>query len=145
MSVRFGTSDWAAALVKEINDSSEYRNAAKSWGSDFNGNMLFHFQADEQLAKPLHLFIRLKEGQCQGAEFVPAPNHDGAGFVLRAPFALWKDILERKTLAASAILTGKMKVDGGKMILLKHTAANRALIHCTSSVETDFGPTERVQ
>ncbi len=138
MTVKFGTDEWADALVAEINGSSEYKNAAKNWATDFNGNMLFAFEADDQLKTPLQLLIRLKEGQCQGADFIDAANHDDAGFVLRAPFSLWKDILERKTLAATAILTGKMKVDGGKMTLLKHTAANRALIHCTASVETEF-------
>lgn len=138
MGVKFGTAEWAAALVEEVNGSSEYRNAAKGWGAGFNGNMLFAFEADGQLAAPLNLLIRLKEGRCEGAQFVPGDRHEEAGFVLRAPFTLWREILERKTLAATAILTGRMKVDGGKMTLLKHTAANRALIHCTASVETEF-------
>ncbi|MEZ4651632.1 MAG: SCP2 sterol-binding domain-containing protein [Candidatus Eisenbacteria bacterium] len=138
MASKFGTPEWASALVSEINGSSEYRNAAKSWGDGFNGNMIFVFEADEQLASPLHLFIELATGSCTGAEFVDRDVHEGAGFTLRAPFTLWREILERKTMAATAILTGKMKVDGGKMTLLKHTAANRALIHCTASVETEF-------
>jgi len=138
MSIAFGTDEWAQALVAEVNGSSEYRNSAQKWGSDFNGNMLFAFESDEALPDPVNLLIRLKEGTCQGAEFVSESTHDEAGFVLRAPFTLWREILERKTLAAAAILKGKMKVDGGKMTLLKHTAANRVLIHCTASVETDF-------
>lgn len=138
MAVKFGTSEWAKALVEEVNGSSEYRNAAKNWATDFNGNMVFVFEADDQLGAPLHLLIQLKQGSCSGAEFIGDASHDAAGFVLRAPFSLWREILERKTLAATAILTGRMKVDGGKMTLLKHTAANRALIHCTASVETEF-------
>jgi putative sterol carrier protein len=138
MAVKFGTPEWTEALVAEVNGSSEYRNAAKNWGADFNGNMVFVFEADGQLPAPLQLLIRLKQGSCSGAEFIAQDGHAEAGFVLRAPFTLWREILERKTLAATAILTGKMKVDGGKMTLLKHTAANRALIHCTASVDTQF-------
>ncbi len=41
-------------------------------------------------------------------------------------------------MAATAILTGKLKVEGERMQLLKHTAANRALIHCTASVDTGW-------
>jgi len=135
---KFGTSEYAAALVEEINGSSEYRNAAAKWGVGFNGNMLFAFGADDQLAEPMQLFIELSGGSCQGAEFVGDAAHPDAGFTLRAPFSLWKSILERKTMAATAILQGKMQVEGSKMTLLKHTAANRALIHCTASVETEF-------
>jgi putative sterol carrier protein len=134
----FGTAEWADALRDEINASSEYRNAADAWGLEFNGNMLFVFEADERFPRPLNLLIRLRGGRCGGAEFVPEPQHRDAGFTLRATFSLWRDILERRTLAATAILTGKMHVDGAKMTLLKHTSANRALVHCTASVDTVF-------
>ena len=71
-------------------------------------------------------------------EFVDDPEHPEAGFTLTPPFTLWRDILERRTLAATAILTGRLKVKGDRMLLLRHTAANRALIHCTASVDTDW-------
>ena len=41
-------------------------------------------------------------------------------------------------MAAAAILTGKMRVEGDKMALLQHAGASRALIHCTASVPTLF-------
>ncbi len=134
----FGTQDWADALAAEINRSSEYRNAGARWGVEFNGNMIFAFAADADLAQSLHLLIRLQGGSCQGSEFIPEESHPEADFVLRAPFSLWREILAGRTLAATAILTGKLKVKGNKMTLLKHAAAHRALIHCTSTVETTF-------
>jgi putative sterol carrier protein len=138
MAIPFGTEQWAKALVEEINGSSEYRNSAASWGEGFNGNMLLAFESDETLPQALSLLVRLKGGSCQGAEFLQESAHPEAGFVLRAPFQLWREILERKTMAATAILKGQMKVEGQKMTLLKHTAASRALIHCTASVDTTF-------
>ena len=138
MAVRFGTAEWAIALRDEINRSSEYRNAAAKWGVGFNGNLLFAFEADSALARPLYLFLRLGDGRCASAEFVSGASHSDAGFALRAPFSLWREILERKTLAATAILTGKLRVEGEKLTLLKHAGASRALIHCTASVPTEF-------
>lgn len=138
----FGDPAWCVALQSEINGSSEYRNAAAKWGVGFNGNLLFGFEADASLSAPLHLLLGLAEGRCTRAEFVSGPKHPEAGFTLRAPFSLWREILERKTLAATAILTGKMKVEGDKLTLLKHAGANRALIHCVASVPTEF-PTAR--
>ncbi|MCA9726115.1 MAG: SCP2 sterol-binding domain-containing protein [Candidatus Eisenbacteria bacterium] len=136
--IRFGTEEWAQALVGEINGSSEYRNAASAWGHDFNGDMIFAFEPDASLPAPLYLHLKLEEGSCQGAAFVSDPSSVEVGFLLRAPFRLWRDILERKTMAATAILTGKMSVEGAKMTLLKHTSSSRALIHCTASVDTEF-------
>jgi putative sterol carrier protein len=134
----FGAPEWAAALREELNRSSEYRNAAARWGVDFNGNLLFAFDSDPALKAPLYLFLGLKAGRCDRAEFVPGPSHPEAGFTLRAPFSLWREILERRTMAAAAMLTGKMRVEGDKLKLLTHAGASRALIHCTASVPTTF-------
>ena len=138
MSLAFGTEDWARALALEINGSSEYRNAAAKWGDGFNGNVLLVFDADAAMAQSRALLVKLEKGACRGASFVPGSPHPDAGFGLRAPFSVWRDVLSGKTLAATAILTGRMKVDGDRMTLLKHTAAHRALIVCAAALDTDF-------
>ena len=125
-------------LLAAVNGSSEYRNAAAKWGVGFNGNLLFAFEAGGGLAAPLYLLLRLAGGRCSGAEFVAGPSHPDAGFTLRGPFSVWRDVLERRTLAATAILTGKLKVEGDPIMLLRHAGANRALIHCTESLGTEF-------
>ena len=138
MTRRFGTEAWAAALVSEINASSEYRNAAAKWGDGFNGNVLLVFDADATLPTTHALLVELSKGACLGASFVSDGSDPRAGFGLRAPFSVWRDVLSRKTLAATAILTGRMKVDGDKMTLLKHTAAHRALVSCAAALDTEF-------
>jgi putative sterol carrier protein len=135
---RFGTPEWCDALRAAVNDSSEYRNAAAAWGAGFNGNLLFAFEAGGGLDAPLYLLLHLSRGRCEGAGFVAGPKHPEAGFTLRAGFPVWRDILERRLLAAAAILTGKVKVEGDTIALLRHAGANRALIHCVASVETEF-------
>ena len=136
--IPFGTKAWADALRDELNRSSEYRNAAARWGVGRNGNLLFAFEADASLSSPLYLFLALSAGRCDRAEFVSGPAHSEAGFTLRAPFSLWREILERRTMAAAAILTGKMRVEGDKLALLTQAGASRALIHCTASIPTLF-------
>jgi len=138
MTLTFGTKAWAEALVAEINTSSEYRNAAARWGDGFNGNVVLVFDADATQKTTYALLVELAKGACHGASFVEGVSHPAAGFGLRAPFAVWRDVLTRKTLAATAILTGKMKVEGDKMTLLKHTAAHRALVACAAAIDTEF-------
>lgn len=138
MSLTFGTPAWAGALAAEINASSEYRNAAAKWGDGFNGNVLLVFDADATMVKPRSLLVELAKGTCHGAAFVEGASHPQAGFGLKAPYSVWRDVLERKTLAATAILTGKMKVEGDRMTLLKHTAAHRALVACAAALDTEF-------
>jgi putative sterol carrier protein len=138
MAIDFGTPEWARSLAAAINASSEYRNSGATWGVGFNGNILFVFEAGGSLDRTLHLLVRLQGGACSGAEFVPGPSHPDAGFTLRAPFPIWREILTGKTLAATAILTGRMKVGGNTITLLKHAGAHRSLIHCVASLDTRY-------
>lgn len=138
MALKFGTDAWAEALVAEINGSSEYRNAAAKWGDGFNGNVLLVFEADTAMPVSRSLLVELSKGACQGASFVEGTSSPRAGFGLRAAFSAWRDVLEKRALAATMILTGKMKVEGDKMTLLKHTAAHRALIACAAALDSDF-------
>jgi putative sterol carrier protein len=134
----FASAEWAGALRAAIDDSSEYRNSGSKWGVGFNGNILFAFERDSLLPESVCLLLRLEAGRCGGAEIVPGPTHPDAGFTLRGPYTLWRDILTGRTLAATAILTGKMHVEGDPVTLLKHAGAHRALIHCVASVETRY-------
>ncbi len=138
MSNRFGTEAWARELERKINGSQEFRSAGSRWGEGFNGNILFVLEADALRQRTQSLLIRLHAGACGGAAFSDEADHPDAGFVLRAPFALWKEILERRAEAAAAILTGRMKVEGDKMTILAHTTAHHVLFHCACSVETDW-------
>jgi len=136
MAHTLGTDGWARALTDAINSSSDYRSAAARWGEGFRGDVVLVFEADETLAAECRLLIRLSGGACHGADFVAAGEPADAGFVLRAPASLWRRILARETPVVSVILTGRMKVEGDTMILLRHTAAHRALVHCATSVDT---------
>lgn len=138
MALEFGSPKWADALAAAINASSEYRNAGKSWGVGFNGNILLGFEPGQGLTRPLHLFLRLGGGRCEGAEFVPGPTHPEAGYALRAPYPLWREILAGKTLAATAILMGRMKVEGNSVTLLRHAGAHRSLLHCVATLDTRY-------
>ena len=138
MATPFGTDAWAKALCDKINGSSEYRNAASKWGQGFNGTLLLSFGADGKLPEPKHLLLRVGAGRCAGAEFVEGIDHPEAGFALEAPFSLWRDILEGRALAVTAILGGHLKVRGDRIKLLQHVAAQRALLHCVSALDTAY-------
>ncbi len=138
MGLPFGSPEWAKALQEEINASSEYRNAAARWGVGFNGNLLLAFEADDRTPHARHLLLRLAGGACGAVEWIDGPGHEDAGFALRGPFSLWRDVLERRTQAATAIFTGRMRVEGDTMTLLRFTPAHRALVHCVASLDTAF-------
>ena len=63
---------------------------------------------------------------------------DLVAFALAGPYGLWHDILSGKTLAATAILSGKLQVTGDKLKLLKHASSHRAMVHCVGTVDTVY-------
>ncbi len=134
--IRFGTPQWAEAFAAQVAQSSEYRNAAAAWGKGFDGSILLVFEADANRAGVERLRLALAEGRCDGAAFLAPGDSSRAAFELQAPFGLWREVLDGRTLAATAILTGRLRVVGEKLTLLRHTAAHRALLHCAASVET---------
>lgn len=138
MAHRFGTPEWAAALAERVNASAAYRAAAAGWGKGFNGNVLLAFEADAVVPVARHLLLRLAEGRCDGCDFVDDPGHPDAAFVLRAPYGVWIEILHDRTSAASAVLSGRMEVEGDTFALLRFASAHRLLMACAGAVETDF-------
>jgi putative sterol carrier protein len=136
--LRFGTAEWARELEQSINASSEVRNAAAAWGVGFNGNLLLVFEPDEGSPAGQSLLLRLQGGRCLGAEFVQGDSHPDSGFALRAPLSLWRQILDGKATAATAILTGRMKVEGDKLKLLRYAAAHRAVLACAAGLDTVY-------
>lgn len=138
MGLRFGTPEWAEALAERVNGSSAYRAAASAWGKGFNGDVLLVFDADGVVPVGRQLLLRLAEGRCDAAAFVDDPRHPDAAFVLRAPYGVWIEILSDRTSAASAVLSGRMEVEGDTFTLLRFAAAHRLLMACAAAVETDF-------
>ena len=133
----FGSPDWARAVADGLNADTEYRSAGKGWGVGFNGHILLRVEPDGVFPRPIGILYRLKERVCDGVEILdgdPPP----VGFVLSAPYQVWKNIFQGKTRALSALMTGKIQVAGSKTTLLKHTRTAQAVLRVTASIPTRF-------
>lgn len=134
----FGSTAWAHALAARINNDDEYRTAARGWGIGFNGDMMFHVEPDETLTKALRFVLHLRDGICNQVEIVGEDSSTKVGFVLRAPYPVWKQILTGKIRPMAALMTRKIHIEGSLRTLMKYTGAARALLRATASVPTRF-------
>ena len=117
-------------LVRSINDSDAFREAASGWGDGFNGNVLMVFEPDDQRADPLNVLLRLSPGICNGAELVEGSGHPDAGFVFTAARTVWRTMLDGSLAPASAVLYGRLRVQGDRGLLFRHASLAGALVDC---------------
>jgi putative sterol carrier protein len=138
MSLVFGSPEWCAALHESINKSEDYAQSAKTWGVDFNGNLMFAIEADDTFSNPLNILLYLKAGHCDGVETVEDPGDPEAGFSIQAPFKVWTEIFKGNLKPATAIFTGKMRVRGSMTTMMKYANSAQHLIQATRTVPTAF-------
>lgn len=134
----FGSTDWARALATRINNDDEYRMAARGWGIGFNGDMMFHVEPDKTLTMPLRFVLHLRDGICSKVELSGKDSNPRVGFVFRATYPVWKQILKGEIRPMAALMTRKIEIEGSLRTLMKYTRAARALLRATASVPTRF-------
>ncbi|HEX9638985.1 MAG TPA: SCP2 sterol-binding domain-containing protein [Acidobacteriota bacterium] len=138
MSALFGSQEWAAAVRARIQGDEAYRDAAKGWGMEFNGNILFSIEAGGRLDQPTHLLLELRDGDCLGARLLADPAAADVGFRLRGPWPAWKQVLNGELKPILAISLRKIRLEGSLPTLMKYVPAAQALLRCFSDVEAEL-------
>jgi putative sterol carrier protein len=126
---------WAAAFAAAVNRSSAYREAAREW----RWPLALVLEPAPDLGYPVAtaLVADLFEGTCRDARI-----HEGDGvdvpFVIRGPYASWKALIAAGADPVAAIVTGKLRLTGSLITIIRHVAASRALVVCARAVPTAF-------
>jgi putative sterol carrier protein len=129
------TPQWAAAFADAINRSSAYREAARHW----RWPLALVLEPAPDLGYPVTtaLVADLFEGACRDARI-----HEGDGvdvpFVIRGPYPSWKALIAAGADPVAAIVTGKLRLTGSLITIIRHVAASRALVVCARAVPTAF-------
>jgi putative sterol carrier protein len=112
-------------FCKAINESSEYRIAAKGWGIDFEGGTLYIFEASGEVIDNIKIFMDLKDGMCLGVKLL-GPNDDipkPAILTIKAPFHVWKKIRLGQLKLMNAIMSGHVKIEGNISLVMRYSKA----------------------
>ena len=128
---------WANEYCKALNNSSDYEDAAKDWGVEFEGAMLMVFQPSGEVEENVTSFVDLKGGKCIGITLL-TPDEDPPrepGFVLSAPMLIWKKLSFLELDPVQALMTQKLKLEGDLNIIMKFQKA--AVLLATTTEKTD--------
>ena len=132
----FPTDPWFQELIRRINGSKEYAEAAAAW----EGDITFHVEAEPDRGVPDDVFgyLDLWHGACRGGGVVGPERAATSRYVIRAPYSRWKEVVLGDLDPVRGMMQGKLKVQGDLPTIVRYVNAANVLVQLTSEVETDF-------
>lgn len=134
MGIMFATDEWAKALMREVNSSEAYKKAAANWEGDF----YFITTAGQGVPNDTYLYLDLWHGQARDAFLVEDPGSKSVAFELRAPVDVWRKVLEKKIDPIQGIVSGKLKLKGNMMTVMKNPKAATELVASAMKLDTEW-------
>jgi len=132
---KFATEEWAREYVSKLNSNASYEDAGKNW----EGDIVFVIQKDEAFDKDAYLYLDLYHGKCRNSKFsfedseLPDPEYKYIG-----PYTNWKRLINKEIDPIQGLLTGKFKLQGSMMKIMRFTKAAKEMVNTAASVDTQF-------
>ena len=132
---KFPTEEWAAEYVEKLNGNASYQDAGKAW----EGDITFVIKKDEGLARDAFLYLDLYHGSCRGFKFtLNESDVPKSEFRYIGKYSNWLKLINKEVDPIQGILTGKFKLEGSMMKIMKFTKAAKEMVSTASSVKTEF-------
>jgi putative sterol carrier protein len=132
--VKFPSQEWVDQFKEKINQNTEYEDAARSW----EGAFIFLVLPDEGLATPVAMYLDLFHGKCREAKMLGNPEEMPAEYTYSGLYSNWKKLINKEIDPMKGILTGKFKLKGNTMKVMKYTRAAKELINTAGTIPTEF-------
>ncbi|WP_010916653.1 SCP2 sterol-binding domain-containing protein [Thermoplasma volcanium] len=132
---KFPSDEWVSEYCNRLNNNPDYADAGKTW----EGDILFVVQPDENYSKTEYIYIDLYHGKCRSAKYV----HEGeevpkAEFRYVGKYGNWIRLLNKEIDPIQGILTGKFKLEGSMMKIMRYTKAAKEMVNTAAQVKTEF-------
>jgi putative sterol carrier protein len=135
MAIPFPSKEWIEKYKDVINNSADYKEAAKWWEGDF----LFVIEPDDKLDKEHTFYLDLWHGDCRSVDYfeegVETPKTE---FEYRGTYSNWLKVIDGELDPIKGILTRKFKLIGDKAKVMRATKAAKELVNSAQDVPTEF-------
>jgi putative sterol carrier protein len=133
--VKFPSAEWVTEYAAKLNSNTNYEDAARKW----EGAMTFIVRKDAGLDKDAYIYLDLYHGKCRGAKFSFSPEElPASDYKYSGPFTNWRRLINKEIDPIQGILTGKFKLEGSMMTIMRFTRAAKEMVATTSMVQTEF-------
>jgi putative sterol carrier protein len=130
----FPSEEWVNLFKDAVNANAAYADAAKTWEGDF----LFVFQPDSILKEQSVAYIDLWHGKCRGVAQLKPGETKQTAFVYEGPYGNWVKLIKKEIDPIQGLLTGKFKLKGDMLKVLRAVRAAKELVETASQVPTEF-------
>ena len=134
MAFTFPSDAWIKELSNQLNQSASYERSAKDWEGDF----VFVVEADEAYPETAYLFLGLYHGKSTEAARVESEDERDAEFLIRAPFNVWRKVIEGTLDPIRGMMTRRLKLSGNMVKIMRYPKAAQEIIACCAEVPTDW-------
>jgi ribonucleoside-diphosphate reductase beta chain len=126
--------DWAAEWMRAINSDPAYREAGRGW----EGGLVLRMWASERLRERV-LFVDLHQGECLAARVATSADLNDAPFIIGAPAATWRQVLEGRIDPILGLLQSKLRLERGNLLrLVPYARAAKVLLGAATRVPGEF-------
>lgn len=131
---KFPSDEWVKALMEQVNQSEDYRKVAQKWEGDF----YFVINAGPGVPQDVYLYMDLWHGECREAYEVTDPSEKSPEFIIRAPVANWRKVIEARVDPIRALMTRQLKLKGTMTKIMKMPKTATELVKCCTRVDTQW-------
>jgi putative sterol carrier protein len=130
----FPSEEWIELFKDSVNANAAYEDAAKTWEGDF----LFIVQPDSALKEQAVFYVDLWHGKCREVALLRSGENKETAFIYEGPYANWVRLIKREIDPIQGLLTGKFKLKGDMLKVLRAVRAAKELVDTASRVPTEF-------
>jgi len=135
MAIKFLTREWIEAYMDVLNNSSDYKEAAKTWEGDF----LFVVEPDGKLNEKIIYYLDLWHGDCRSVDlFREGDNLPKTEYQYIGNYSNWLKVINGDLDPIKGILTRQFKLVGNKGKVMRATKAAKELVNSAQKIDTEF-------
>ncbi|MEM3794421.1 MAG: SCP2 sterol-binding domain-containing protein [Thermoprotei archaeon] len=132
---KFPSREWVEEYARKLNENPAYRDAGRTW----EGDILFVVEKDESFSKSVYIYLDLYHGECRKAVYYEeADQPPKAAYTYRGPYTNWRRLINKEIDPIQGILTGKFKLEGPMMQIMRYTKAAKEMVNTATMVNTEF-------
>ncbi len=132
---KFPSEEWMNEFVNILKSSETYREAAKDW----EGDITFIVTPESSGERSYAMWFDLYHGECRDAKFFDDVSKvPKSAFSYSGPLKNWISLIEGKIDPIRGLMTGKFKLGGPMMKIMRYTKAAKELVNTAAKVKTEF-------
>lgn len=132
---KFPSDEWVIEYSEKLNSNQNYADAGKTW----EGDILFVVKPESEQGGENYIYLDLYHGKCRAARYIhPGEEVPNAQFRYIGSYGNWQRLIKKEIDPIQGILTGKFKLEGSMMKIMRYTKAAKEMVNTASDVKTEF-------